>query len=60
VAAVTRKQVLITEAQNNYLRTLSVATGESQCHFVRQALDLLAKHYTPAKIPSIIKQPNKS
>jgi hypothetical protein len=49
-----RKQFLITEAQQDYLRTLSDATGESEGHFIRQAIELHAKHLNPSTIPSLI------
>jgi hypothetical protein len=49
-----RKQFLITEAQCDYLQTLSDATGESQCHFVRQAIEIHAQHFDPSVIPGLI------
>ena len=49
-----RKQFLITEAHEDYLRTLSDATGESQGHIVRQAIELHAQQLNPASIPSLI------
>ena len=49
-----RKQILITEAHEDYLHTLSEATGESQGHIVREAIDLHAQHFNPASIPGLI------
>jgi hypothetical protein len=49
-----RKQILITETQEDYLRTLSDATGESQGHIVRQAIELHAQHLSPSSIPGLI------
>jgi hypothetical protein len=49
-----RKHFLITEAQYDYLRTLAEATGESEGHFVRQAIELHAKHFDPSSIPNLI------
>jgi predicted DNA-binding protein len=48
-----RKQILITEAQNDYLRSLSEATGESEGHIVRQAIELHAQHFDPASVPAL-------
>ena len=45
---------MITEAQEDYLHTLSEATGESQGHIIRQAIELHAQHLNPASIPSLI------
>lgn len=49
-----RKHFLITEAQYDYLRTLAEATGESEGHFVRQAIELHARHFDPSIIPGLI------
>ena len=48
-----RKQFLITEAQQEYLHALSEASGESEGHFVRQAIDLHAQHFDPSEIPGL-------
>ena len=48
-----RKQILITEPQNDYLRSLSEATGESEGHIIRQAIDLHAKHFDLSSIPAL-------
>jgi predicted DNA-binding protein len=34
-----RKQFMLTEMQANYLRTLANETGESEGHFVREAIE---------------------
>jgi hypothetical protein len=49
-----RKQFLITEAQQEYLHTLADALGESECHIVRQAIDLHAQQLNPSSIPSLL------
>jgi hypothetical protein len=49
-----RKQILITEAQNDYLRALADATGESEGHIVRQAIELHASQLHPSSIPGLI------
>ena len=49
-----RKQIMITEAHEDYLHTLSEATGESQGHIVRQAIELHARQLNPSSIPSLV------
>ena len=49
-----RKQIMITEAHENYLHALSEATGESQGHIVRQAIELHASQLHPSNIPGLI------
>lgn len=34
-----RKQILLTGAQADYLQELVERSGESQCHFIREALE---------------------
>ena len=48
-----RKQILITEAHEDYLHSLSEATGESQGHIIRQAIELHAQHFSPASLPGL-------
>ncbi len=48
-----RKQFLLTKEQCEYLHALSEATGESECHFVRQAIEMHAQHLDPAEIPGL-------
>jgi hypothetical protein len=48
-----RKQFLITEAQEEYLSSLAEATGETQGHIVRQAIDLHAQHLHLPEVPSL-------
>ena len=48
-----RKQILITEEQNDYLRALADATGESEGHIVRQAIEMHAKALHPSSIPGL-------
>jgi hypothetical protein len=54
-----RKQILITEAHEDYLRSLSEATGESQCHIMRQAIDLHARQLNPSSIPGLLDDEKK-
>jgi hypothetical protein len=48
-----RKQILITEAHEDYLHSLSEATGESQGHIIRQAIELHAQHFSPSSLPGL-------
>ena len=53
---------MITEAHEEYLHTLSEATGESQGHIIRQAIELHAQQLNPSSIPGLTydeKQPPK-
>lgn len=49
-----RKQILITEVQEEYLHALSEATGESQGHIVRQAIELHAQQLNPSSVPGLV------
>jgi hypothetical protein len=51
-----RKQFLIEQAHEDYLHSLSEATGESQGHIVRQAIELHAQHFSPASLPGLIEE----
>jgi hypothetical protein len=54
VGILLRKQILITDEQQDYLHSLSEALGESECHIIRQAIELHAKHFNPSTIPGLI------
>lgn len=48
-----RKQFLISEAQRDYLRSLSEVTGQSEGHIVREAIDQHAKQLNLSDIPGL-------
>ena len=52
-----RKQIMITEAHEDYLHALSEATGESQGHIIRQAIELHARQFKPSSIPGLLDEP---
>ena len=54
-----RKQIMITEVHEDYLHALSEATGESQGHIIRQAIELHARQFNPSNIPGLMEPTTK-